>query len=673
MNKTQAQKEIKRLAKEINGHNDRYYNLNQPIISDEEYDRLLKRLIELEEKFPELKAPDSPTHRIGAKLETSLAAVSHKVKMYSLDNTYSFEELEDWHKRVLKGLGSDFKSPLEYVAELKIDGVSAALTYEQGIFVLGATRGDGLTGEDITHNLRMLQSVPLQLKKISAQDFPDVLEVRGEIYMAIKDFNMLNRHREKNDGVLFANPRNAASGSLKLLDSRLSAERKLKCFVHSFGILQGGKEFQTHWEFLDAAARLGFCVNPLRRRYRTFKEVMDFCAEFANKRDELDYEVDGVVVKVNSYAQHNTLGATLKSPRWAIAYKFPAKQATTRVKDIVVQVGRTGVLTPVAELEPVVCAGVTISRSTLHNFDEVRRLGVKKGDRVLLERAGDVIPKIVKVVESISKMSAESFAVPDQCPACGGEVAKFKEEDVAYRCINPSCPKQLERRLIHFASRLGMDIEGLGESVVNQLLKEKFVKDLADIYFLKKEDFLTLEFFADKKTENLIIAIAASKRRPLSRFLFALGIINIGEKAAATIAQKFGTLDRIMKASLSDFEGIHEIGEVMAGSLQHFFRQKSTKQLVEKFKKAGLTMVEPQRPSEGKLSGKKFVFTGELKSLTRLKAGETVKKIGGEVVESVSKKTDFLIIGTNPGSKYTKAFGLGIKILNEQQFKEMIQ
>ncbi len=673
MNKTPAQKEIKRLAKEINGHNDRYYNFNQPTISDEEYDRLLKRLIELEEKSPEFKTPDSPTHRIGAKLETSLATVSHKVKMYSLDNTYSFEELEEWHNRVLKGLGSDFKSPLEYVAELKIDGVSAALTYEQGIFVLGATRGDGLTGEDITHNLRTLQSVPLQLKKIPGWNFPDALEVRGEIYMAIKDFKMLNRHREKDGGVLFANPRNAASGSLKLLDSRLSVERKLKCFIHSFGILQGGKEFQSHWEFLDAVTRLGFCVNPLCRRCRTFKEVMDFCTEFADKRDELDYEVDGVVVKVNSYSQQNKLGATLKSPRWAIAYKFPAKQATTTVKDIVVQVGRTGVLTPVAELEPVVCAGVTISRSTLHNFDEVKRLGVKKGDRVLLERAGDVIPKIVKVVESVSQTSAESFAVPDQCPECGGEVAKTKEEDVAYRCINPSCPKQLERRLIHFASRSAMDIEGLGESVVNQLLKEKLVKDLADIYFLKKENFLKLELFADKKAKNLVAAIAASKRRPLSRFLFALGIINIGEKAAATIAQKFGTLDRIKKASLSDFEGIHEIGEVMASSLQHFFRQKSTKQLIEKFKKAHLTMVEPQRPSEGKLNGKKIVFTGELKSLTRLAAGEAVKEFGGEVLESVSKKTDFLVIGTNSGSKYTKAMGLGIKILNEREFKEMIQ
>ena len=673
MNKVQAQKEIKRLTKEISEHNGRYYNLNQPTIADQEYDRLLKRLIDLEEKFPEFKAPDSPTHRIGARLEAGLAAVSHKAKMYSLDNTYSFEELEEWHKRVLKGLGSGFEGPLEYVAELKIDGVSAALTYNKGIFALGATRGDGLTGEDITHNLRILQSVPLQLKKIPGWNFPDALEVRGEIYMAIKDFKMLNRHREKDGGVLFANPRNAASGSLKLLDSRLSAERKLRCFIHSFGILQGGKEFQSHWEFLETAAQLGFSVNPLRRRCRTFEEVMDFCREFADKRDHLDYEVDGVVVKVNSYAQQNTLGATLKSPRWAIAYKFPAKQATTTVKDIIVQVGRTGVLTPVAELEPVVCAGVTISRSTLHNFDEVKRLGVKKGDRVLLERAGDVIPKIIKVVESIQQATAESFLVPKKCPECGGEVAKSKEEDVAYRCINPSCPKQLERRLIHFASRLGMDIEGLGESVVNQLLKEKLVKDMADIYFLKKEDFLKLELFADKKAENLIAAIASSKKRPLSRFLFALGIINIGEKAAATIARKFGALDRIRKAALSEFEGIHEIGEVMAGSLEHFFRQKSTKQLIKKFKKAHLTMAEPQRPSEGKLQGKKFVFTGELKSLTRLAAGEAVKELGGEVVESVSKKTDFLVIGANPGSKYAKAMGLGIKILNEREFKEMIQ
>lgn len=673
MNKTQAQKEIKRLIQEINEHNNRYYNRDQPTISDEEYDSLLKRLIELEEKFSELRTPDSPTHRIGAKLETSLATVAHKVKMYSLDNTCSFEELEDWHKRVLKGLGSQAERSLEYAVELKIDGVLAALTYERGVFVLGATRGDGLTGEDITHNLRTLPSVPLQLKKIPGWNFPETLEVRGEVYMEIKDFKMLNRHREKEGEVLFANPRNAASGSLKLLDSRMTSRRRLKCFIHSFGLLGGGKGFLTHWEFLDIAAHLGFCVNPIRRRCETFKEVRDFCVEYADQRDNLAYEVDGVVVKVNAYTQQHQLGATLKSPRWAVAYKFPAKQATTTVKDIVVQVGRTGVLTPVAELVPVECAGVTISRSTLHNFDEVKRLGVKKGDRVLLERAGDVIPKIVKVVESIQSMSVESFSIPNKCPECGGEVAKTKEEDVAYRCINPSCPKQLERRLIHFASRSAMDIEGLGESVVNQLLQKNLVKDLADIYFLKKENFLTLELFADKRAENLIAAIIKSKSRPLSRFLFALGIINIGEKAAATVAQKFGSLSRIREASAEDFEQIHEVGTVMANSLQHFFRQKSTKQLIDKFKKAQLTFKEPPRLLEGTLSGKKFVFTGELENFTRLEAGDAVKKTGAEVTQSVSKKTDFLVAGTNPGSKYAKARELGIKILNERQFKEMVQ
>ncbi len=673
MNKAQAQNRIKRLVKEITGHNERYYEFNQPTISDQEYDALLKRLIELEEKFPELKLLDSPTQRIGTEFKKSAATVKHKVKMYSLDNTYSFDELREWHHRVLKGLSDSSEGTVEYVAELKIDGASAAMTYEKGIFFLGATRGDGQAGEDITHNLRTLPSVPLQLKKIFRQNFPDVLEVRGEIYMERKDFELLNRQRKERDEVLFANPRNAAAGSVKLLDARLTAQRKLKCFIHSFGILKGGKEFTTHWEFLETARKYGFSVNPLRRLCRDFQEVVEFCEEYSRKRDELPYEVDGVVVKVNSYTQQKKLSFTLKSPRWAIAYKFQARQAITIVKDIMVQVGRTGILTPVAHLETVACGGVKISRSTLHNFDEVKRLNIRKGDRVLLERAGDVIPKIIKVVEPSRERDSKSFTVPDKCPECSGEVAKTKDIDVAYRCINPSCPKQLERRLTHFASRGAMDIEGLGEAAVHQLLARNLIRDLADIYFLKKEGLLELELFAEKKADNLLSAIAASKTRPLSRFLFGLGILNIGEKAAFLLAQKFRTLNGVMGASVSDFQDIHEIGEVMAFSVDKFFRQISTQRLMEKFKKAGLALIEEETALRSdRFSGKKFVFTGELIHFSRKEASDLVTALGGNRVESVSKKTDFVVVGKDPGSKYTKAQSLGVRILNEQEFKDLI-
>ena len=676
MDQSAAKKEIERLSKMIEEHNRRYYQLDQPTISDKEYDELFKRLVHLEKQFPELKTPDSPTQRVGVKSEgpalyqggTGQAPpIQHTVKMYSLDNTYSFAELEEWHKRVLKGLSNP--KP-EYVVELKIDGVSAALTYEKGILVVGATRGDGLRGENITHNVKTIADVPLYLKKIDGQELPALLDVRGEVYMELKDFEALNQEKGKRGEVLFANPRNAASGSVKLLDSRITAQRKLRYFVHSLGVAQGKYKYKTHFEFLESAKRYGFRVDPHRRICQSFPEVVHFCKEYAPKRSTIPYEVDGVVVKVNSFLEQGELGVTLKSPRWAVAYKFPAKQATTIVQDILVQVGRTGVLTPVAELEPVECAGVTISRSTLHNFDEIKRLGIKKGDRVLLQRAGDVIPKIVRVVEA--SKDQKDFKVPSRCPECGGKVARLKEEDVAYRCINPSCPRQLERRLVHFASRTAMDIEGLGEAAVNQLLTKKLIKDLADIYSLKKEDLLHLELFADKKADNLLSAIRESKKRPLSRFLYALGIINIGEKASSLLAQKFMSLDQIMKANFEDFKKIYEIGDVMAQSVETFFSQGSTQKLIEKFKKAGVNMMEPKTSTPGKLSGKKFVFTGELKGLARPEASQLVKRLGADVLDSVSPKIDFVVAGDNPGSKYKKALELKIKILDQEQFEEMI-
>ncbi len=669
MNKEQAAKEIQKLSQAIEAHNYRYYVLSQPTVSDKEYDDLMKRLVALEEKFPDLKEGNSPSQRVGVKLPEGSKAVTHQAKMYSLDNTYSTDELIQWNKRILKGLSGE--NP-EYVAELKIDGVSAALTYEDGELRVGATRGDGVTGEDVTHALKTIRSIPLKLKEEQAAKIPHLLDVRGEVYMNSKDFNDLNKERKDRDGELFVNPRNAASGSLKLLDSRVTAQRKLNCFVHSFGILEGGSSLKTHWEFLQAAKHWGFSVNAYSRLCKDIDEVISYCDEFQNKRATVPYEIDGVVIKVNAFKQQNRLGSTLKSPRWAVAYKFPAYQATTKVKDIVVQVGRTGVLTPVAELEPIFCGGVMISRSTLHNFDEVKRLGINKGDRVLIERAGDVIPKVIKVVEKAKGTKQKVIAVPLTCPECGGKVVKIKAEDVAYCCQNPLCAKKIQKGLIHFASRGAMDIEGLGSVVVEQLLAKGLVKDFADIYFLRKEDFLTLELFKDKKADNLFKAIEESKSRPLSRLLFGLGINNVGEKVAEVLARKYGTLDKLAKASVSELGEIHEIGNVIAVSVEEFFKQSSTKKLIEKLKKAHVRMDEPAvKEVSSKLSQKKFVFTGELESLTRSKAGEIVKKLGGDVVSSVSKNTDYVVIGASPGSKYQKAKELGVTILNEKQFQEL--
>lgn len=671
MDKVKAKQEIKKLSKEIEGHNYQYYVLAHPTIADKEYDFLLKRLIDLEEQFPQFKEPDSPSQRVGVKIEDGAKSVSHRVKMYSLDNTYSVEELKQWQERILKVLSSE--DIVEYVVELKIDGVSAALTYENGYLSLGATRGDGVTGEDITNNLKTIYSIPLKLK-VRKENVPESLEIRGEIYMDLDDFKALNRGKKEKGEMLFANPRNATSGSVKLLDSRITAKRKLKCFIHSFGLLAGGKQYKTHWGFLKEARKMGFSVNEHSRLCRTFKEVITCCKEYQGRRSTIPYEVDGVVIKVNSLDQQRRLGATLKSPRWAVAYKFPAQQATSIVKSIVVQVGRTGVLTPVAELEPVECAGVTISRATLHNFDEIKRLGIKENDRVLLERAGDVIPKIIKVVTPTQDKNTKIFAIPEKCPECNGPISKTKIEDVAYRCINLSCPKQLEKGLIHFASRGAMDIEGLGQVVVRQLLCRGLVKDLADIYFLKKKDFLELELFAEKKAYNLLEAINKSKQQPLSRFLYALGIINIGEKAAYILAQRFNSLDEIMSAEVDNLEKIYEIGQVMGLSIVDFFKQASTKRLINKFKKAGLNMVESDTAQRGiKLEGKKFVFTGELSNMSRTQASQLVKKLGGDVSSNVTKSTDFVVAGKSPGGKYAKALELGIKVLNKKEFEEMIK
>ncbi|MDO8579943.1 MAG: NAD-dependent DNA ligase LigA [Candidatus Omnitrophota bacterium] len=670
MDQQKAKQAIQKLSQAIEAHNHRYYALSQPTISDKEYDDLMQKLLKLEKEFPDLVEPHSPSQRIGSKLDVAGKPVAHRVKMYSLDNTYSFEELDQWGGRVAKGLGH---ANVEFVAELKIDGVSISLTYENGNFVLGATRGDGTMGEDVTHNLKTMRSIPLRLTPAGKEKFPSVLEVRGEAYMGRADFLKLNQERKANGEEIFANPRNATSGSVKLLDARLTAQRRLQCFIHSFGLMESDTYFPTHWDFLQKVKAWGFAVNHENRLCASLNQVKAFCEEWQKKRDTLPYEVDGVVIKVNDLGQQQRLGVTQKSPRWAVAYKFPAYQATTIVNDIVIQVGRTGVLTPIAMLEPVQCAGVTISRSTLHNFDEIRRLGVKKGDRVLIERAGDVIPKIVKVVESQKSAKNGRLKIPTSCPQCGGKVIKVKAEEVAYRCINPGCSKQLERRLIHFASRAAMDIEGLGEAAVGQLIDQGLVKDCADIYALTQEDFLGLELFAEKRADNLLKAIDTSKTRPLSRLLFGLGIPHAGAKAAFVLAQHFRLLANVMKARQEDLTAIPEIGPTIADSVVSFFKNSATKKEILKLKQAGVNSQEATiAVNQGALSGKKFVFTGELTSLTRSQASALVRELGGEIVSSVSKHTDYVVVGQSPGSKHQQALDLGVTILNEQQFQEMI-
>lgn len=662
-----ARAEIEKLREEIRHHDYCYYVLSQPEVSDREYDGLMLRLKRLEAEFPVLVTLDSPTRRVSGGVQEGFKTVRHRQKMLSLDNVYSFPELKDWAERVCKGLSLD--EPVEYVVELKIDGLSANLTYQDGVLTVGSTRGDGEMGEDVTINLRTIRAIPLRLKSANP---PKLIEVRGEVYLEIKDFNQINKEREKQGEALFANPRNAASGSLKLLDARITAGRKLKFFTHSMGELEGS-EFSTHWEFLAAMKEKGLRVNPENRLCKDLGEVFKFCAFWEKARPKLGYQIDGVAVKVNSLKQQHRLGATLKSPRWAVAYKFPAHQVTTRLKDIIVSVGRTGVITPVADLEPVECAGVTIQRATLHNFDEIRRLGIKIGDRVILERAGEVIPKIIKVVDSARSAKEGVFRAPRNCPACDSEIVKEKDEEVAYRCVNPLCPAQLEKGLTHFAGRSCMDIEGLGEKIVRQLIEKELVRDFADLYYLKKEQLLRLEFFKDKKADNLLMAIEKSKTRPLGRLIYGLGIRHVGEKAAYVLAQRFKSLDKIVLLKKEDLDAVYEVGPAISGSLAAFFAQEPVKKLIKKLKEAGVNIKEEEEElMRTPLAGKTIVFTGGLESLSRRQAEDLARKAGGSPASAVSKNTDFLVAGKNPGSKYGQALKSGVKIITEKEFMEMI-
>ncbi len=664
---TDTQSLIEKLKREINRHDYLYYVEDSPDITDYQYDQLLKQLADIEKAHPELVTNDSPTQRVSGEASPTFNPVRHSIPMLSLDNTYNEIEFSDWFNRTAKGLKGE---PFELVVELKIDGVSLNLTYESGVLKTGATRGDGETGEDVTPNAKSIRAIPLRL--LNAKP-PSYLEVRGEVYINKKDFHDLNKRITDEGEQEFANPRNAAAGSLRQKNPLITAKRPLKFFVHSFGLVEG-ENFETHWQFLEYCRKAGLRPTDRAKVCRSFDEVLAFRNEIEKTRDNLPYEIDGIVAKVNSLGQQKLLGFTSKSPRWAIAFKFAPRQAVTKVENIRVQVGRTGILTPVAELTPVEISGVTVSNSTLHNFDEIGRLGVRIGDTVLVERAGDVIPKVVKTFTEKRTGLEKVFHIPKKCPACGEPITKEKEDEVAYRCINPSCPAQIEQGLAHFAARDAMDINGLGESAIAQLLSRKLVNNFSDIYFLKKEDLLKLELFKDKKASNLLSAIEKSKTRPLNRLLFGLGIRHIGEKAARVLAEKFVNIDNLAGASREKLEAIPEIGPVMAEAVNDFFSQAAVKRIIEYLKRAGVNMTEPVRENTlTAITGKIFVLTGELETLTRGQAESKIAELGGSAVSSVSKKTNYLVLGKDPGSKYDKAKKLHVKIINEKEFLELIK
>ncbi|HEX4048911.1 MAG TPA: NAD-dependent DNA ligase LigA [Elusimicrobiota bacterium] len=661
--KRSPEAELAALREEIREHDRRYYLLDNPTISDTEYDRLMARLKELEASQPELVAHDSPTQRVGGGLATDFKPVKHAVPMLSLDNAYEEAEIRGWDERVRKNLPPG-EAP-SYLVEPKIDGLSCALTYEDGFLIRAATRGDGETGEDVTANARTIRSIPLRLHGPA----PRLLELRGEVYMTFADFEKINEDEKRAGREPFVNPRNCAAGSLRQKDPGITAARRLRFTAHSYGVWEGS-EPSSHSEFLKRCGALGIRANS----YERFSDVDGVVAYFSRFKESvipaLAYAVDGLVVKVDSFAQQRRLGFTARSPRWGIAFKYPAQQATSRVVDVENSVGRTGTITPVAKVEPVFCAGVTISSVTLHNFDEVERLGLRIGDQVLIERAGEVIPKVVKVVEKARKRT--EILPPRKCPVCGSLVVK-EEGMVAYRCDNPSCPAQLRRTLEHFASRPAMDIVGLGDAAVDQLVSKGLVKDVADIYDLKKEQLLELELFADKKTENLLAQIKASKSQTLDRVLNALGIRQVGEKTAEVLAERFD-MDALLAASEADFMTAQDVGPIVAQSLHAFFSSKEGRSLIERLRRHGLTMAKPQRKiaAGAPFAGKTFVFTGALTLFTREEAEEKVKSLGGKASGSVSSKTSYVVAGADAGSKLKKAEALGVRVLTEKQFEELL-
>ncbi|HZT71322.1 MAG TPA: NAD-dependent DNA ligase LigA [Terriglobia bacterium] len=661
------EKTIEKLRDEIRYHEYRYYVLNDPEISDAKFDELMRQLQELEQQHPELITPDSPTQRVGGKPAEEFAKVRHSAPMLSLDNTYSVDELRDFDRRVRELSG---RERVAYVAELKLDGLSMALTYEEGVLMRGLTRGDGITGEDVTQNVKTIRSVPLKIdsKKLEVIGRPRKFEVRGEVIMTRKAFREANEQREKNGEPLFANPRNAAAGTIRQLDPRIVASRNLDMFIY-YLLVSGRPPLKTQWEVLGALKQMGFKVNPYSHLVKSFDELIAYIQEMEHVREKLEYEIDGVVVKVNEIALWEELGMTAKSPRWAIAYKYPAQQETTVVKDIRVQVGRTGTLTPVADLEPVNIGGVTVSHATLHNMDEIDRLGVRIGDTVLVQRAGEVIPQVLKVTKHAP--DGREFRMPKHCPVCGGDVVR-DEGEVAYRCVNSACPAQLKESLLHFASRRAMNINGLGESLVDQLVDQGLVHDVADLYSLTEEQLMSLERMGAKSAQNLLSEIEKSKSNELARVIYAIGIRFVGERTAQLLADHFGSLDRLERATAEELYEVEEIGPKVAQSIVEFFREKRNRDVIEKLRKAGLQFEQKKRKKGGPLEGRQFVLTGTLPNLSREEATRMIEEAGGRVTGSVSRKTDYVVVGADPGSKLDKARSLGVRTIDETGLRKLL-
>lgn len=657
-------KEAERLRGEIEEHNRRYYVLDDPAITDAEYDALLRRLEALEAEHPELRTPDSPTQRVGAKPIEKFGTVRHRHQMLSLNNVTTPEEMAEFDARARRFLGRD---RLEYVAEPKVDGVAVELVYEDGRLAVASTRGDGMVGEDITQNVRTIRTVPLRLHGDGR--LPKLLEVRGEVFLPLAAFRRVNAEREEAGQPVFANPRNAAAGSLKQLDPKVTASRPLEFVCHGTGEA-AGLGTPTHWETLERLGGLGLRPVPLSRVCATLDDVTAFFAELDAERDRLRYEIDGLVVKVNDLSLQRRLGEVSRAPRWAVAYKFKPRQAETRIQKIVPSVGRTGVLTPVAELDPVPVGGVTVRNASLHNMDEIARKDIRVGDHVLLERAGDVIPYVVKVLTEKRTGDEKKFHMPKHCPVCGAEVVR-PEGEVAYRCIGLSCPAQLKQSLRFFAARGAMDIEGIGEKLVDQLVEKKLVEDLADVYHLDEETLAGLERMGEKSAANLAAQIARSKRTTLPQFLVALGIRQVGEATAKALAEHFGTLDRIMQASEEALQEVRDVGPEVAASIRRFFEEKQNRKVIQRLLDAGVKPAAVTRP-KGPLAGKKLVLTGGLESMTRPEAQRRIEALGGRVVSSVGKETDWVVAGADPGSKLKKAEKLGVAVLDEKQFLRLI-
>ena len=669
----ELKKQIAQLRELIRRHESRYYVLDSPEISDAEFDGLMQRLKDLEAEDPSLITPDSPTQRVGGKPREGFVRTPHSVPMMSLDNVYSEEELREFDRKVREGAGS---LTVNYVAELKMDGMSMAVHFEGGILQKGLTRGDGTVGEDVTGNARTIRSLPLSLSPdaVAKLGLEPNLEVRGEVLLSKSAFERLNLERDQAGLARFANPRNAAAGSIRMLEPGIVAQRRLDYFCYML-LVNGQTPLAEHRQVLKALVDLGFKVNPLYKYCRDMDEAFEFCRQWEEKRESLPYEIDGIVIKVNSVALQQKLGATAKAPRWAVAYKYAARHAVTEVRDIEVNVSRSGTLTPVAVLEPVSLGGVTVSRATLHNENEIRRLGLKIGDTVLVERGGDVIPKVVRVELAEREKPGRrlrDFVMPSKCPVCGGGVVR-EEGEVALRCINLNCPAKLKESVLHFAHRKAMNIDGLGEALVDQLVDAGIVRSVADLYTLTEEELVKLERMGPKSARNLLDEIERSRHASLSKLVFALGIPFVGERTASLLADHFGAMENLEAAELQELEKVFEVGPKVAASIHHFFREPRNRELVKRLCEKELKIVHQKKAvSDNLLAGKTFVLTGTLEKYSRDEAKVRIEQAGGHVTSAVSKKTSYVVAGSDPGSKIEKARALGVAIIDEQQLEAML-